>query len=225
MKPMNIIVSAGPTQEPIDPVRFLTNHSTGTMGYAVAEAARDAGHNVVLVTGPTQLEPPRGVDVIGVTTAVEMHRAVLSRFGKADCVVMAAAVSDFKPVHYSAKKIKRAGAARTLKLARNPDILSLLGQQKGDKVLVGFCMETSALIANARNKLKAKNIDLVVANKIDAGKSAFGSGPTSVFIIGPMRQKVALKGMSKRKISRILLEKIERLWYKRCPHKAYKSAY
>ncbi len=214
MKPMNIIVSAGPTQEPIDPVRFLTNHSTGTMGYAVAEAARDAGHNVILVTGPTQLRQPRGLDVIEVTTAREMHRAVLSRFRKSNCVIMAAAVSDFRPVHYYTRKIKRTGAARTLKLVRNPDILSLLGQQKRDKVLVGFCMETSALIANARNKMKTKNMDLIVANKIGVKKNAFGSGPTSVHIIGPAQQMAPLKAMSKRKIARILLEKIEHIWYK-----------
>ena len=214
MKSMNIIVAAGPTQEPIDPVRFITNYSTGVMGYSVAAAAHKVGHKVTLVTGPTHLKHPRGVSTIEVVTARDMYKVVKSCFKAADCVVMAAAVSDFRPAQYSAKKIKRADAAHILRLTRNPDILSLLGQHKGDKVLVGFCMETSQLIARARNKMDKKHADLIVANKIDAAKSAFGPGGTSVFIIGPAQQIVELKDMSKGRIARIILEKIEHLWYK-----------
>ncbi len=219
---LNILVVAGATREPIDPVRFITNYSTGTMGYAVANTARNAGHKVTLITGPTHLKQPCGIKTITVITAQEMFKAVKARFKTADCVVMAAAVSDFRPEKYYANKIKRSSGMRVLKLKKNPDILSWLGRRKGNRLLIGFCMETSNLISNARKKMRLKKADLIVANRIDARpacqllgrQSSFGPGVTTVFILGPERQSMELENVSKQKVSRILLEKIERLWYK-----------
>lgn len=217
MKPLNILVTAGATREPIDPVRFITNHSTGTMGYAVAKRAQNAGHKVTLITGPTHLKYPRGIKRIAVTTAQEMFNTVKACFKRADCIVMTAAVSDFRPEKYCASKIKRSSKMCVLKLKKNPDILSWLGRRKGDKLLIGFCMETSNLTDNAQKKMHQKKTDLIVANKVDAGQGAFGPGITTASILGPKEQKIELKDVSKQKIARILLEKIEHLWYKRCP--------
>jgi len=216
MKPLRILVVAGPTREPLDPVRFITNHSTGTMGYALAHTAQKAGHKVTLITGPTHLKHPHGVQTTAVVTAREMFKAVKLSFARADCVVMAAAVSDFRPEKYSASKIKRVSSTSVLKLKKNPDILSWLGHRKGNKLLIGFCMETSNLLDNAQKKMQQKKTDLIVANKINVEQSAFGAGVTTAMIVGPKQQYVEHKNTSKQKLSRILLEKIEHLWYKRC---------
>jgi phosphopantothenoylcysteine decarboxylase/phosphopantothenate--cysteine ligase len=219
---LNILVVAGPTRELIDPVRFITNYSTGTMGYAVANTARNAGHKVTLITGPTHLKHPREMKTITVITAQEMFKAVKACFKTADCVIMAAAVSDFRPEKYCVNKIKRSGSMRVLRLKKNPDILSWLGRRKGDRLLIGFCMETSNLMDNARKKMRLKKADLIVANRIDTRpaclitgrRDSFGPGTTTVFILGPEQQSMELKNVSKQKVSRILLEKIEHLWYK-----------
>jgi len=215
MKPLNILVVAGPTREPIDLVRFITNHSTGTMGYSIAATARKLGHMVTLVTGPTSLKTPGGIGIIQVITAKDMFNAVKANFKKSDCVIMAAAVSDFRPNGYRTAKIKRSSRLLVLKLKKNPDILSWIGKRKGNRLLIGFCMETSNLLANARKKMQQKNADIIVANKIDAQQSVFGQGVTTVFIIGPEDQQQELRKKSKQGIARILLEKIEHLWYKR----------
>lgn len=214
MKPLHILVTAGPTREPIDPVRFISNYSTGTMGYAIAESAKFAGHKVTLITGPTRLQPPRNIRVIPVVTAREMFNAVRGSFKASDCIVMAAAVSDFRARQYSRAKIKRAGGRGYLKLSENPDILKWLSRHKGDRLVAGFCMETSNLAKNAKAKMAAKRTDIMLANRIDAGKSAFGSGPASILVIEQGKETV-LAGISKRKAAAILLEKIEQLWYKK----------
>ena len=214
MKPMNILVTAGATREPVDPVRFITNHSTGTMGYAVANAAQSAGHKVSLITGYTHLKPPRKVKTIGVITAQEMFKAVKACFRIADCIIMAAAVSDFRPEKYSVSKIKRSSDMLVLRLKKNRDILEWLGKRKGKKILVGFCMETSNLVYNAQRKMEQKKTDFMVANKIGAKQAAFGPGITTVSILSPECRNTELKKQSKQKVSRILLEKIEHLWYK-----------
>ncbi len=211
---LNILVVAGATREPIDPVRFISNYSTGAMGYAIANKERNAGHNVTLVTGPTHLKPPRETTTITVVTAQEMFKAVKACCQRMDCVVMAAAVSDFRPEKYCANKIKQSSDMRVLRLKKNPDILAWLGRHKGGKLLIGFCMETSNLIDNARKKMRLKKTDLIIANRIDAMPGPFGSGTTTVFILGPEQQSTRLENVSKQKVSRILLEKIEHLWYK-----------
>jgi phosphopantothenoylcysteine decarboxylase/phosphopantothenate--cysteine ligase len=181
-----VLVTAGPTREPIDPVRFLSNHSSGRMGYAVARAARDRGADVVLVSGPVALAPPLGVRVVRVETAAEMQSAVLDLAPGCDVVVMTAAVADFRPAAPSASKIKKAGAASTLDLAPNADILVALDRALGDRaerpVRVGFAAETDDLVANARDKLARKGLDLVVANPVPA---TFGRESVDVTLVGP----------------------------------------
>lgn len=219
MKAMRILVTAGPTREPLDPVRFISNYSTGAMGYAIAGAARERNHRVILVTGPTHLKPPPGIKVISITTAREMFEVVKAHLEKIDGVIMAAAVSDFRPAVYHPKKIKRKGPLKNLALRRNPDILYWLKQRKGDRMLVGFCMETEELIPNARKKLFAKKLDMIVANRIGRDLSAFGPGRTDVVIIGPDKQSRRLNNTTKEKVAGVLLDKIEELWHKKTPLK------
>ena len=181
-----ILVTAGPTREELDPVRFLSNPSTGKMGFAVAEAARDLGAEVVLVSGPTHLPDPAGVTTLRVTSAEQMRRAVMDQLGGAHVVVKAAAVSDFRPVLRSAVKVKKSAAPAELALQRTPDILEEIGRRKGKRYLVGFAAETDHLVANARKKLNAKKLDLVVANSVaadGAGGGAFGSDTSQVTVL------------------------------------------
>lgn len=215
MKAIRILVTAGPTREPLDPVRFLSNPSTGTMGYAIARAARNRGHKVTLITGPTSLSVPGKTKVISITTAKEMLQAVKANIRTIDCVIMAAAVSDFRPAIYHGRKIKRDKPLRNLALRENADILYWLKRHKGNRIVVGFCMETEKLIPNARKKLFAKKLDLIVANKIDKDLSVFGPGKTSVAIIGPNEEQKALVNTTKQRIATILLDKVEELWYKK----------
>ncbi len=166
------LVTAGPTREPLDPVRFLSNRSSGRMGYALAREARNRGADVTLISGPTVLNPPVGVDVTAVETALEMREAVLANAPEVDVVIMTAAVADFRPVAYSAAKIKKADADSTLPLVRNPDILLDLNEALAGKtrrpVRVGFAAETDAVIENAQAKLARKSLDFIVANPVPA---------------------------------------------------------
>jgi len=163
---LTFLVTAGPTREPLDPVRYLTNRSSGKMGYAVARAARDRGARVILISGPTALTEPPGVSVVKVTTALEMRRAVLERFDTADVVVMGAAVSDYRPKGVREEKLKKGEPEITVTFTENPDILAELGKNKRHQLLVGFAAETGEIPVHARKKLEAKNLDLVVANDI-----------------------------------------------------------
>ncbi|MCK5237202.1 MAG: bifunctional phosphopantothenoylcysteine decarboxylase/phosphopantothenate--cysteine ligase CoaBC, partial [Deltaproteobacteria bacterium] len=159
-----VLVTAGATREPIDPVRFLSNASSGKMGYAIARAAKRRGAEVVLVSGTSTLRKPPGVDLVKVETSEEMHGSVASHYPQSTVVIMAAAVSDFRPLNVSKKKIKKIAAELELKLERAPDILKGLGEKKSSQILVGFALESSELIENATKKLKSKNLDMVVAN-------------------------------------------------------------
>ncbi len=162
-----MLVTAGPTVEDIDPVRFLSNRSSGRMGYRIAEAARDRGASVVLVSGPTSLEPPAGVEVVRVRSAEEMQKACAARASSATVVVAAAAVADFRPASPSATKIKKKDGRLSLELVRTPDILKGMGAAgRRGAVLVGFAAETDDVEANAASKLAAKNLDLIVANDV-----------------------------------------------------------
>jgi phosphopantothenoylcysteine decarboxylase/phosphopantothenate--cysteine ligase len=161
---MRILVTAGPTREPLDAVRFLSNPSSGKMGFACARAARRAGHRVTLVTGPVALPDPPGVRTVRVTTALEMRRAVLAEYPGADAVVMTAAVGDYRPARRFAGKLKKDARVLTLRLVRTPDILRALGRRKGRRVLVGFALEVQDAVHQALLKYKRKNLDLVVLN-------------------------------------------------------------
>jgi len=214
MKPIKILITAGPTREPIDPVRFISNYSTGAMGYAIARSAKKRGHRVTLIIGPAPLSPPKDISTLRVTTADEMFKAVKRGAKKAGCVIMAAAVSDFRPLSYHKGKVKRIGGLKSIRLKKNPDILLWLGRHKKGKLLVGFCMETSDLVSRARAKMKKKSLDIIVANKIDRRKIAFGTGRTSVVLLSDGKG-VVLKKASKEAIAAKLLDKIEQLWYKK----------
>jgi phosphopantothenoylcysteine decarboxylase/phosphopantothenate--cysteine ligase len=182
-----VLVTAGPTREPIDPVRFISNPSTGKMGYAIARTAASRGAEVVLVSGPTALPDPDGVRVVRVVTAEEMSAAVGTALDGLDLFVGAAAVSDYRPREISPQKRKKGPADETLVLSRTPDILAGLGQrfagQVGAPVLVGFAAETEEVIARAREKLKRKGCDLVVANKVGAPGAGFGSDTNRVALV------------------------------------------
>lgn len=161
---MRFLVSAGPTREMIDDVRFLSNLSSGRTGQAVAEAARDAGHEVILVRGPVNLSPPSGITVVDVTSALDMHAAIIAAYPEVDVVIMTAAVADYRPARRVAGKLKKRSGPMTLELVRNPDILEELGRLKARQVLIGFALEVQDPEAGARAKLDKKNLDLVVLN-------------------------------------------------------------
>jgi phosphopantothenoylcysteine decarboxylase / phosphopantothenate---cysteine ligase len=166
-----ILVSAGPTLEDIDPVRFISNRSSGRMGYAIAERARARGARVILVSGPVSISPPRDVEMVQVRSALQMHQAVIERVKEVDVVVMTAAVADYRPVIQAGDKIKKHGGKTTVELTENPDILADLGKTRDGKkpLLVGFAMETRDLVSYAEGKLKTKNADLIVANDASVG--------------------------------------------------------
>jgi phosphopantothenoylcysteine decarboxylase / phosphopantothenate---cysteine ligase len=178
-----LLVSAGPTQEPVDPVRFLSNRSSGKMGHAIARVARRRGAEVTLVTGPTALAAPAGVQVVAVETAQEMARAVEAAFARATAVVMTAAVADYRPRRPLPRKMKKGPAEWRLELERNPDILAGLARRKGRRVLIGFAAETHDLAAEATRKLREKRLDLIVANDVGAPGIGFGADLNAVRLL------------------------------------------
>ena len=161
---MKFLITAGPTREPIDPVRYISNRSSGKMGYAIAEAALKAGHEVVLISGPVCLPPPRGAKIVNVTTGDEMHDAVHARLKGIDILVMCAAVADFKPAKYVPQKIKKNRGLRKISLAPARDILASLAKIKKTFIVAGFAAETESLRENARKKLREKKCDLIIGN-------------------------------------------------------------
>jgi len=172
LRDRTILITAGPTREEIDPVRYISNHSSGKMGYALARAACRRGAKVLLISGPTALAEPDGVRVVNVTSASEMHREVMARVGECDVIIKAAAVADYRPLARNAKKIKKKAGSATIELVKNPDILAELGGIQHHPFLVGFAAETDALAENAEKKLREKNLDMIVANdvsQVDAG--------------------------------------------------------
>ena len=181
---MKILINAGPTRESLDPVRFITNHSTGKMGYALASAAVKAGHEVTLVSGPVELTPPRGlVKVIRIVTAAEMAEAMKREFPSADLTVLCAAVADYRPKYYSASKLKKQDGGMMLELERTEDIALTLGRLKRPgQLLVGFAAETEDVGRNAMKKLKAKNFDWIAANRVGVPGSGFGSDTNTVML-------------------------------------------
>jgi phosphopantothenoylcysteine decarboxylase/phosphopantothenate--cysteine ligase len=203
-----VLVTAGPTVEDIDPVRYVSNRSSGRMGYRLAEAARDRGAKVVLVSGPTSLEAPHGVDVVSVRSAEEMQRAVADRAAAANVVIAAAAVSDYRPSSASRSKIKKGEGPVRLELVRTPDILAGLGQAKGARVLVGFAAETEDLVANARKKLEAKSLDLVVANDVTAAGAGFGGDTNAVVLLRRDGSRVDVPLSSKREVAERILDEV-----------------
>ena len=194
---MRILITAGPTYEYIDRVRYLANMSSGKMGYELARAAKGQGHKVTLVSGPTALTAPKGVRLVKVTSAKQMYQAVMKAYTKTDAIIMAAAVSDYSPAHCFNGKLKKTGRALKLKLIPTVDILRKLGQSKGKRVLIGFALEVANGKRNALKKLRAKNLDYVVLNSPDA----FGSDKSTVEIYSRVGLVKRFSNTSKKHIS------------------------
>ena len=204
-----VLVTAGPTREYIDPVRFISNPSSGKMGYAVARAAEHRGARVLLVSGPTSISPPLGVETVFVETAQEMAGAVFERAGDAAVIVKTAAVGDYAPKETKDRKIKKVTDTLTLELAMTEDILLSLGRQKRDsQVLVGFAAETDALEANAEKKLREKNLDLIAANLLGGADAGFGADTNKVTLFFPDGRKEALPVMDKDAVAHALLDRV-----------------
>ena len=206
---MRIVISAGPTREAIDPVRFITNRSTGKMGYAIAAAAQKRGLQVTLVSGPVNLVPPEGVELVAVESAADMAQAMKNAAASADIIIMAAAVADYRPKQYSSSKIKKSDGDMSIELERTEDILAALGKTKkpGQK-LFGFAAETDDLIKNAQSKLERKNLDFICANIVGVPGRGFAADTNAVTLIGRnnTRQEFALQ--SKTQLAEALLDAI-----------------
>lgn len=202
-----VLISAGPTQEPIDPVRYISNRSSGKMGYALAEAAQKRGAQVILVSGPTNLPVPRGVEVVPVETAEEMTKALSARLSWSTTVIMAAAVADFRPKQAASHKLKKQKKTATvLDLEQTTDILSLLSAQRINQLLVGFAAETDNVLAHAKEKLAAKGIDLIIANDVTKPGAGFGSDENSATLIDRQGHETELPLMSKRELADKILD-------------------
>jgi phosphopantothenoylcysteine decarboxylase / phosphopantothenate---cysteine ligase len=206
-----VLVTAGPTVEDIDPVRFFSNRSSGRMGYCIAEAARDRGARVVLVSGPTELAAPGGVELVAVRSAEEMRRAVQERAAKATVVIAAAAVSDYRPASAARSKLKKTDAGLTLEMVRTPDILKELGAEKGERTLVGFAAETEDLVANAKKKLESKNLDLVVANDVSVPGAGFRGETNAAVLLRRDGGRVEVPLVGKRILAERILDEVRAL--------------
>jgi len=206
-----VLVTAGPTYEDLDPVRYLTNRSSGKMGYAVAEAAARRGARVILVSGPTSLESPAGVERIAIRTAEEMHRAVQEKFLESSIAIFAAAVADYRPVQSFDQKIKRDKKPLTLSLEATPDILASVAKNKGDRLVVGFAAETERVAENARKKLTAKNADMIVANDVTAEGAGFDHDTNVVTLFARDGRDLPLPRMSKTEVAQRILDEVVRL--------------
>jgi len=204
-----ILVTAGPTREEIDPVRYISNHSSGKMGYAIARQARLRGAEVTLVTGPTAIATPYGVTVIRVESAVQMRDAVLGRLASTDIVVKAAAVADYRPRSRSDMKVKKTAPQLAIELEKNPDILAEIGQRKQGLLLVGFAAETEDLLANATSKLTGKNLDLMVANDVSQEGAGFNVDTNIVKLLFRDGRVEELPIMGKEELAGIILERVE----------------
>jgi phosphopantothenoylcysteine synthetase/decarboxylase len=205
---VHVLITAGPTREPLDPVRFLTNRSSGKMGYALAHAFIHAGHSVLLISGPTDLDVPAHVDFIPVETAADMYAAVANSIGRMDLAVFAAAVADYTPAGVAKQKIKKAGATFILELVATPDILGAAREGFGfTGTLVGFAAETENLAANARDKLTRKHCDLVIANDVSQPGLGFDADHNEVLLVYPERDE-ALPAASKHALAHRLVAAI-----------------
>lgn len=206
-----VLITAGPTQEPLDPVRFISNRSSGKMGYALAEAAASRGARVILVSGPVSLAPPPGVQLVPVTTAVQMRAAVMQHLEAAAIIIKAAAVADYHLAQVPKQKMKKTAARLSLELDPTPDILAEVGQKKGDRLLIGFAAETENLVAEARRKLETKNCDMVVGNVVTNEGTGFGADENEVVLVLRTGEVVELPRASKLEVAGGILDHALRL--------------
>lgn len=204
-----VLITAGPTISPIDPVRFITNRSTGKMGYEIAKEARDRGAEVTLVSGPTSLNQPFGIDIIKINTTIEMYNEVVKNFKQYDIIIKSAAVADYKIKSYSKEKIKKTGESLNLEFIKDKDILRELGNIKSSsQILVGFAAESNDLLENANTKLQKKNLDYIVANDITGEGIGFGADENKVTILDKNGSMVSLEKMTKKAVARELFDRI-----------------
>lgn len=206
-----VLVTAGPTCEDLDPVRFLSNRSSGKMGYAVAEAAAQRGAKVILVSGPVDLEAPQGVELVAVRSARDMHRAVVDRIAGASIAILAAAVADYRPVEQQSEKIKKANAPLTISLEPTADILADVAKNKGQRIVVGFAAETHQVAESARKKLAEKNADLIVANDVTAEGAGFDHDSNVVTLFSRDGRDLPLPKLSKSEVAQRILDEVLRL--------------
>ncbi len=207
MEGLNVLVTAGPTMEKIDPVRFISNHSTGKMGYALARNCMLRGANVTLVTGKTNIEPPMFVNVINIVSADDMYNAVVENFDSQDIIIKAAAVADYKPKNPADEKVKKKDGDLAIELERTRDILKTLGERKTKQFLCGFSMETENMLENSKDKLKRKNLDMIVANNLKVQGAGFGTDTNIVTIITEDEVK-ELEIMSKDDVAKNIVDNI-----------------
>ncbi|OLS42052.1 bifunctional 4'-phosphopantothenoylcysteine decarboxylase/phosphopantothenoylcysteine synthetase [Bacillus sp. MRMR6] len=211
LKGKTVVITAGPTREKIDPVRFISNHSTGKMGYCLAEAAKKGGAEVLLISGPVNIKAPSGVNVINVESAEEMYNAVVSNFDAADIVIKTAAVADYRPKETFEHKVKKQPGNKVIELERTKDILYTLGQMKKEQILVGFAAETDHIEEYAQKKLFAKNADMIVANNVKEKGAGFGTDTNIVTIFKRNGPKLELPLMSKQAVADKIIEEISSL--------------
>jgi phosphopantothenoylcysteine decarboxylase/phosphopantothenate--cysteine ligase len=215
LKGKNILVTAGPTVEPLDPVRFISNRSSGKMGYAIAAAAKNRGAEVTLISGPVAMDCPAGVTLVKIETANQMFESVKKHFPKASALIMAAAVADYRPKAIAKEKIKKDKASLALELVQNPDIIKNIAAKKGKKVVVGFALETKDLLANAKKKLAEKHLDFIVANNPTTKGIEFGSDNNQATIISKNGKSQSLPVMLKSELADKILDEIKTILSKK----------
>lgn len=203
-----LLITAGPTREPLDPVRFISNRSSGKMGYAIAEAAAERGARVILVSGPVHIPAPEGVELVETETAIQMHDAVMDRVKEASIIIKAAAVADYHVTNIPTQKVKKTAMRLSLELDPTPDILAELGRVKGDQILIGFAAETQNMVDEARRKLKTKNCDMVVANLVNQDGTGFESDDNEVALVPANGEVVRLGKAPKRVLADQILDRV-----------------
>jgi phosphopantothenoylcysteine decarboxylase/phosphopantothenate--cysteine ligase len=206
-----VLISAGPTQEPLDPVRYITNRSSGKMGYALAEAAAARGARVILVSGPVHIPPPPGVEVVNVRSAHEMRDAIMGRLEESTIIVKSAAVADYHVAAVAPQKIKKTAARMSLDLDPTPDILAEVGSRKGDRLLIGFAAETTDMVAEARRKMQTKKADMVVGNVVNVAGTGFESDLNEVTLVMSTGETVPIPRAAKRDIAHAIFDHALRL--------------
>ncbi|MCK4422782.1 MAG: phosphopantothenoylcysteine decarboxylase [Candidatus Omnitrophica bacterium] len=214
VKSLKILITAGPTREYLDPVRFISNSSTGVMGYTIARTAVKRGHKVRLISGPTAIDPPLGIRLTNVISAREMARQTIESLSWCNCLIMSAAVCDYRPKRVLTGKMNTASLNKNVELVKNIDILKQVSKKKKhNRIIAGFALQTDNLLKKAKAKLIAKDLDLIIANELSKKKDPFGQGLTSIMSIDRQGNIYKMNKMKKEKISVFLLDKIEQLCY------------